>query len=93
MSDQVIVNEETETATGEFISKRLQAIKNQQSAGDLEDLALIIGKLVPPMPQPLAPFSDATCSRRWQESHLRARESFGAPILRVGVDVQSCRLL
>ncbi|KAI6168614.1 Ca-transporting ATPase [Pisolithus thermaeus] len=38
----VIVNEETSHDTGEFISKRLSAIKNQRSTGELEDLALII---------------------------------------------------
>lgn len=29
--------------TQEFITKRLSAIKNQRSTGELEDLALIIG--------------------------------------------------
>ncbi|KAI6112036.1 Ca-transporting ATPase [Pisolithus croceorrhizus] len=38
----VIVNEETSHDTSEFISKRLSAIKNQRSTGELEDLALII---------------------------------------------------
>lgn len=40
----VIVNEETAHETQQFISKRLQAIKNQRSTGELEDLALIIGE-------------------------------------------------
>lgn len=42
---QVIVNEETAHGTEEFLSKRLAAIKNQRSTGDLEleDLALVIG--------------------------------------------------
>jgi phospholipid-transporting ATPase len=40
----VVVNEETARDTQEFISKRLSAIKNQRSTGELEDLALIIGK-------------------------------------------------
>lgn len=30
--------------TSEFIHKRLQAIKNQRTSGDNEDLALVIGK-------------------------------------------------
>ncbi|PCH36737.1 calcium transporting ATPase [Wolfiporia cocos MD-104 SS10] len=38
----VIVNEETMLETQEFITKRLSAIKNQRSTGELEDLALII---------------------------------------------------
>jgi len=37
------VNEENARDTGEFIQKRLSAIKNQRSTGELEDLALIIG--------------------------------------------------
>ncbi|OJA14910.1 hypothetical protein AZE42_09450 [Rhizopogon vesiculosus] len=39
---KVIVNEENARDTGEFIQKRLSAIKNQRSTGELEDLALII---------------------------------------------------
>ncbi|OCH92040.1 calcium transporting ATPase [Obba rivulosa] len=38
----VIVNEETSHGTHDFITKRLTAIKNQRSTGELEDLALII---------------------------------------------------
>ncbi|KAF5322350.1 hypothetical protein D9619_001712 [Psilocybe cf. subviscida] len=38
----VIVNEETAQGTQEFLTKRLTAIKNQRSTGELEDLALII---------------------------------------------------
>ncbi|SJK97928.1 probable P-type ATPase (amino-phospholipid-translocase) [Armillaria ostoyae] len=38
----VIVNEENAHDTQEFLSKRLSAIKNQRSTGELEDLALII---------------------------------------------------
>ena len=41
---QVIVNEENAHDTQEFITKRLSAIKNQRSSGELEDLALIIGQ-------------------------------------------------
>lgn len=37
------MNEETALGTEEFLSKRLAAIKNQRSTGDLEDLALVIG--------------------------------------------------
>ncbi|KAG6857725.1 hypothetical protein H0H87_004141 [Tephrocybe sp. NHM501043] len=39
---KVIVNEETARDTEEFLSKRLNAIKNQRNSGELEDLALII---------------------------------------------------
>ncbi|KAI0918875.1 hypothetical protein AcV5_001941 [Taiwanofungus camphoratus] len=39
---KVIVNEDTMHDTQEFITKRLSAIKNQRSTGELEDLALII---------------------------------------------------
>lgn len=39
----MIVNEETSRETAEFIEKRLGAIRNQRSSGEVEDLALIIG--------------------------------------------------
>ncbi|KAF8629398.1 hypothetical protein AX15_003453 [Amanita polypyramis BW_CC] len=38
----VIVNEENGHDTNDFITKRLSAIKNQRSSGELEDLALVI---------------------------------------------------
>jgi len=41
---QVIVNEENSKDTQNFLTKRLSAIKNQRNSGELEDLALIIGK-------------------------------------------------
>lgn len=40
---QVIVNEETAAETKKYITQKLDAIKAQQGAGDLEELALIIG--------------------------------------------------
>ncbi|KAJ6602154.1 calcium transporting ATPase [Mycena sp. CBHHK59/15] len=40
--NMVIVNEESAHETKQFLDKRLSAIKNQRSTGDLEDLALII---------------------------------------------------
>jgi len=43
---QVTVNEETAHGTQEFLNKRLSAIKNQRSTGELEDLALVIGTSV-----------------------------------------------
>ena len=43
---QVTVNEETAHDTQEFLNKRLSAIKNQRSTGELEDLALVIGTSV-----------------------------------------------
>lgn len=41
---QVIVNEDNSRDTADFIQKRLSAIKNQRSTGELEDLALVIGQ-------------------------------------------------
>ena len=41
----VIINEESAAATKEFIQKRISAISSQRNTGELEDLALIIGKL------------------------------------------------
>ncbi|KAJ7287299.1 aminophospholipid-transporting P-type ATPase [Mycena rebaudengoi] len=38
----VIVNEESSHDTKQFLEKRLSAIKNQRSTGELEDLALVI---------------------------------------------------
>ncbi|KAG1764931.1 Ca-transporting ATPase [Suillus occidentalis] len=38
----VIVNEDNSRDTADFIQKRLSAIKNQRSSGELEDLALVI---------------------------------------------------
>ncbi|KAK1232321.1 aminophospholipid translocase [Marasmius sp. AFHP31] len=38
----VIVNEENAQDTEEFLTKRLNAIKNQRNTGELEDLALVI---------------------------------------------------
>jgi IS1 family transposase len=40
---KVIVNETNARDTQEIMTKRLTAIKNQQSTGELEDLALIVG--------------------------------------------------
>ena len=40
------MNEETAHGTEEFLKKRLSAIKNQRSTGELEDLALVIGELL-----------------------------------------------
>ena len=42
---EVIVNEDNAHDTQDFLTKRLSAIKNQRSTGELEDLALIIGIL------------------------------------------------
>lgn len=41
----MIVNEDNARDTEEFLTKRLSAIKNQRSTGELEDLALIIGNI------------------------------------------------
>ena len=37
------MNEENAHDTQDFLTKRLSAIKNQRSTGELEDLALVIG--------------------------------------------------
>lgn len=37
------MNEETAHETQDFLTKRLDALKNQRSTGDQEDLALVIG--------------------------------------------------
>ncbi|KAG6889115.1 hypothetical protein C0995_003684 [Termitomyces sp. Mi166 len=44
---KIIVNEETARETEQFLTKRLDAIKNQRNSGELEDLALIIGRVSP----------------------------------------------
>lgn len=44
LAAQVIVNEDTAIDTKDFITKRLEAIKNARNAGDFEELALIIGE-------------------------------------------------
>lgn len=44
LDNQVIINEENAHDTQDFINKRLAAVKNQRTAGEMEDLALIIGK-------------------------------------------------
>ena len=41
---KVIVNEERSQDTKDFINRRLTALKNQRNTGELEDLALVIGK-------------------------------------------------
>lgn len=38
------MNEESAQDTLDFITKRLSAIKSQKGTGELEDLALVIGK-------------------------------------------------
>lgn len=38
------MNEENAHDTQDFINKRLAAVKNQRSTGEMEDLALIIGE-------------------------------------------------
>lgn len=40
----VIVNEENAHDTKDFLTKRLEAVKNSRNAGDFEELALIIGQ-------------------------------------------------
>lgn len=68
---QVIINEETSHETHDFINKRLSAIKNQRSTGELEDLALIIGALQ----QSIAHVTSITHDfGRWKKLDVRARE-------------------
>jgi phospholipid-transporting ATPase len=41
---QVIVNEDNALDCRDFLTKRLEAVKNSRSAGDFEELALVIGE-------------------------------------------------
>lgn len=41
---QVIVNEDNLHDTRDFLTRRLEAVKNSRNAGDYEELALVIGE-------------------------------------------------
>jgi hypothetical protein len=86
---KVIVNEENAHDTQEFLTKRLSAIKNQRSTGELEDLALVIG--TPPDYNILRLFT-FRC-RRWEESWFRSRERSVKNVSGIGYHVQSRDLL
>lgn len=45
----MIVNEDNAHDTKDFLSKRLEAVKNSRNAGDFEELALVIGELLGPL--------------------------------------------
>lgn len=89
LNEQVIVNEENAHDTAEFISKRLTAIKNQRSSGELEDLALIIGAL-----RVLTGYSrHANPFQRREEPHICPREGAVKVLPGAGSALQSCHLL
>ena len=83
------MNEENAHDTQEFLTKRLSAIKNQRSTGELEDLALVIG--TPPDYNILRLFT-FRC-RRWEESWFRSRERSVKNFSGIGYHVQSRDLL
>lgn len=62
----VIVNETTSHETEQFLSKRLQAIKNQRSSGDNEDLALVIGACLALVPSVFVSLADPLASPSFQ---------------------------
>ena len=86
---KVIVNEENAHDTQEFLTKRLSAIKNQRSTGELEDLALVIG--TPPDYNILRLFT-FHCYR-WEESWFRSGERSVKNVSGIGYHVQSRDLL
>lgn len=87
---KVIVNEETAHDTHEFLSKRLSAIKNQRSTGEMEDLALVIGTFFSVLPQLRSVF---TSLLRWQEFDIRVGKGALQDIPGACCHVQSRHLL
>lgn len=82
------MNEETAYDTQQFLQKRLSAIKNQRSTGELEDLALIIGE-----PSPAHEADDCLMLLRWKKLDFCPREGPLEDLLRVGHYVQSRNML
>lgn len=87
---KVIVNEETAHDAHEFLSKRLSAIKNQRSTGEMEDLALVIGTFFSVLPQLRSVF---TSLLRWQEFDIRVGKRAIQDIPGACCHVQSRHLL
>ena len=87
---QVIVNEENALDTRDFLTKRLEAVKNSRNAGDFEELALVIGESCSWL---LVDSKLTLCSRRWQESRIRTREGPLQDLPRARRHVQGGRLL
>ena len=83
------MNEGNAHDTQEFLTKRLSAIKNQRSTGELEDLALVIGKLLDY--SILRLFTFRCC--RWEKSWFRPRERTVKNVSGIGNHVQSRDLL
>ena len=75
----LIVNEESAQDTHEFLTKRLSAIKNQRSTGELEDLALVIG-----MSTKLTSFGELLTDARQMERVLDSPSRKGCPRLSFG---------
>lgn len=83
------MNEGNSLDTQEFLTKRLSAIKNQRSTGELEDLALVIG--TPPDYNILLLFT-FRCGR-WEESWFCSRERSVKNVSGIGYHVQSRDML
>ena len=86
---KVIVNEGNAHDTQDFLTKRLSAIKNQRSTGELEDLALVIG--TPSDYNVLRLLTFRYC--RWEEPWFRSRERSVKNVSGIGYHVQSRDLL
>lgn len=73
------MNEDTALGTKDFIERRLSAIKNQRSTGELEDLALIIGEYPRRMLEQSIkrPF-------RWQEFDICPRKGYLQGLFGIG---------
>ena len=84
------MNEETALGTKDFLERRLTAIKNQRSTGELEDLALIIGQL---LLWHLSSCWMLISPPRWQELNLCPREGDIQGLFGIGHVVQGCYLL
>lgn len=84
----MIVNEETAIATKEFITKRLTAINSQRKSGELEDLALVIGKLISVLFRLFL-----IIGVRRKESNIRPGEGHLQDFPRASYYVQGCHLL
>ena len=83
------MNEGNAHDTLEFLTKRLTAIKNQRSTGELEDLALVIGT---PPDYNILPLFTSRCGR-WEKSWFRSRKRSVKNVFGISYHVQSRDLL